>query len=564
MKIKWKIAIVSSLVILVMAAVTVMVSGIQVKKVIYNKTAEELQNYSDLGMASFEGAYIGDWHVEGDQLFKGEVLINDNYQVVDDLGNGTDILATVFLGDTRISTNVKDDSGKRAIGTKASEEVVNAVIKGGKEYHGTAVVAGKSAQTLYKPIKDASGKVIGMWFVGIYNEAVNKDIFNVFRALVILAVILLVIGAIVTNKLGDAISKAVNQVENNISRMEEGDFTFRFDDKLLYRKDEIGKIARSAKNMKEKLSDVLHNIQSESKTVKGVSNLTRNSMEEVHGSIEEISATTEQLSAGMEETSASTAQMNENTVSIEDEVSSMREKTKSGEELAAEIKRRADELKSDTTASKNRASDIYEKVNRQLRVSIEKTAAIEEVKELSNTILSISGQTNLLALNAAIEAARAGEAGKGFAVVADEIRKLAESTKEAVSRINEITMNVSDAVDGVVKDSRELLSFVDGQVLNDYQNMVDTSARYNTDAEQINQMINEINEVAENLYETIGLMRKTLEEITSATDEGAMGATDIAQKIVDITGKAEDVLARAATNKASAEKLDKMVSFFKI
>ena len=61
-----------------------------------------------------------------------------------------------------------------------------------------------------------------------------------------------------------------------------------------------------------------------------------------------------------------------------------------------------------------------------------------------------------------------------------------------------------------------------------------------------------------------GLMRKTLEEITSATDEGAMGATDIAQKIVDITGKAEDVLERAATNKASAEKLDNMVDFFKI
>ena len=564
MKIKWKITLVSSAVILVLAVATVICAKIQVKDLVYNKTFEELGNYSSMGMDVVNDVYPGDWHVEDGELYKGDIAIKDNFDAVDEFTEGTNVLATIFNGDTRVSTNLKDASGSRVVGTQASEEVVKTVIKQGKNFAGAAQVLGKSAQTFYIPLKDASGATVGMWFVGLYTSDVDEEVNGVVKVMIILAAVLLVLGIVISISLGNAISKAVNHVENNIEKMEEGDFTFRFDDGLLARKDEIGHIAVSAKNMKEKLSDILHNIKSESKTVKGVSNLTRNSMEEVHGSIEEISATTEQLSAGMQETSASTAQMNENTVSIEEEVANMREKTKNGEQLASEIKRRADDLKNDTTASKNRASDIYEKVNHQLRVSIEKTAAIEEVKELSNTILSISGQTNLLALNAAIEAARAGEAGKGFAVVADEIRKLAESTKEAVSRINEITMNVSDAVDGVVKDSRELLSFVDGQVLGDYQSMVDTSERYNSDADEINSMINEINEIAENLYDTIGLMRKTLEEITSATDEGAMGATDIAQKIVDITGKAEDVLDRAATNKASAEKLDKMVDFFKI
>lgn len=59
----------------------------------------------------------------------------------------------------------------------------------------------------------------------------------------------------------------------------------------------------------------------------------------------------------------------------------------------------------------------------------------DTVKEIVDTILSISGQTNLLALNASIEAARAGDAGKGFAVVADEIRALSEHTKDSAEQI---------------------------------------------------------------------------------------------------------------------------------
>lgn len=67
-----------------------------------------------------------------------------------------------------------------------------------------------------------------------------------------------------------------------------------------------------------------------------------------------------------------------------------------------------------------------------------KAEAVLRIKELSETILGISGQTNLLALNASIEAARAGEAGKGFAVVAGEIGVLAGNTNAAANEIQTI------------------------------------------------------------------------------------------------------------------------------
>ena len=562
MSIRKKIMIIPSLVILLLAVIVIGITVFKVNNLVMNETQAELEHYSSMGLALIDRIYPGEWRLEGSELYKGDVPIKGNFEAVDELTEGTDILATIFAGDTRVSTNVQNDKGERQVGTQASEEVIDTVLKKGETYSGSAKILGEDARTYYVPIKDNGGKSIGMWFVGKYSSEVNSQINSVVMLIIAVAAVLLVIGVFVSSKLGKAISSEIILVEDNISKMEKGDFGFMFDDTTLFRRDEVGEIAKSAKNMKEQVSRVLKSIQSESKTVKGVSNLTRNSMQEVNERIEDISATTEQLSAGMEETTASTENMNESTNLIEEEISNMKDKTLHGEQLAQEIKERADRLRTDTESSRDRAMEIYRQTNVQLKASIEKTSAIEEIRELSGSILSITAQTNLLALNAAIEAARAGEAGKGFAVVADEITNLAQNSKEAASQIEAITQNVSDAVESVVKDVKVLLKFVDGQVMDDYKAMVDTCIQYDNDATEFDNMVTDINLIAENLYDAILNMRKTLGEITVATEEGSTGAADIAGKIADVTARAEEVLMQAENSRNAAEKLHKQLEFF--
>lgn len=564
MKIKWKIVLASVAVIVVLTLSIVRFTYYEINSLMFSEKNQELLNYSNMGLELYNALDDGEWSIIDGMLYKGNVIINENYEVIDTFTKGTQVLVTIFQNDVRVATNVKDESGNRQIGTRASEAVVQQVIKQETSYIGTADILGKSAQTYYIPIKDNSGTVIGMWFVGIYTDVISEHINRVMLWIMLLAGVLLFIGMIVSYLLGNTIAKGIHMIQDRLHLMEEGKFDFQFEEKLLNRKDEVGAIARSSNNMQEKIVGIIKNIQLEAEHVKVIADKSLKEMEEVYENVEDISATTEELSAGMEETSASTEEMNASTYEIESEVSEMKERTLNGEKLAEEIKERAGRLKDETDISYQNAVDIYDRTNHQLRDSIKRAEAIEEIKVLSQTILQITSQTNLLALNAAIEAARAGEAGKGFAVVADEIRVLAENSKNAVSSINEITHNVSEAVEKVVQDASTLLEFVDNQVLKDYKMFVNTSLQYGQDADMVHDVVTEINTITEQLYSTIQQIRQAIDEITTATAEGAEGTTDIAGKVADIASKADDMLQQTMENQKSAEKLDEMVGFFQL
>jgi methyl-accepting chemotaxis protein len=97
--------------------------------------------------------------------------VNDNFEIVDDVQAMVGGTATVFqvFNDsyaTRISTNVKEADGSRAVGTRLQDNVFQRVAREGETYYGIRNLFGTDYVTAYEPIKDRTGKVVGILYVG--------------------------------------------------------------------------------------------------------------------------------------------------------------------------------------------------------------------------------------------------------------------------------------------------------------------------------------------------------------------------------------------------------------
>ncbi|WP_319506774.1 Cache 3/Cache 2 fusion domain-containing protein [uncultured Methanolobus sp.] len=117
---------------------------------------------------------IADNHLEvvdGKFSIEGGHVVNYNYEIVDNIQSMVGGTATVFQvidGEAvRISTNVIKDDGERAIGTTVSQPVYDAVVNKGETFYGGAWVVNAWYLTAYEPIKDGSGEIIGILYVGV-------------------------------------------------------------------------------------------------------------------------------------------------------------------------------------------------------------------------------------------------------------------------------------------------------------------------------------------------------------------------------------------------------------
>ncbi len=393
---------------------------------------------------------------------------------------------------------------------------------------------------------------------------VMSQVNSLTMTMIIISIIFLAISIAITLFIAGGISRPIKEASDYLNIVATGDFTGMIPMQLLEMNDETGTLAKAIDTMQESVKNIIKEVVNESSNVSQMLVDINSDMRKLNRSIEEISATTEELSATTEENAASTEEMSATSTEIEKAIESTAYRAQEGAATVSDINKMSENMKQKAISSREDTIEIYRKTKDDLQNAIEQSKEVDKINELSEAILAITSQTNLLALNAAIEAARAGEAGKGFAVVADEIRKLAEGSKNTVSRIQEVTKIILEGVNDLLSSSSEIMEFIDKKVLDDYESLVSTSEEYSKSSFIINDMVNEFSSTSEELLASMQNMVKAIDEIAIAANEEAEGATNIAQEVSAITEMSDHVIKLAYTAKERSELLLKAVSKFNI
>ena len=440
MRLAFKLSLTVSIPLLLITLIGIAISAGKQNSISKNLVEREVSGTA----AGVREAYIemadgADFAMSGDTLKKGNETLSENYELIDKLKQERDVELSIFYGDTRVLTTLKDSSGKREINKKMSKEIYDIIQRGESYFTDDLELFGVPYSGCYVPLyQPNSDKIVGSIFCGRsqaeVNAAVHSTIVSMALSMMGVFIVAIVIGMFVITRIAKHLDGAVDY----LGTLSKGALNLTVKKDLVVRKDEVGDIARAIQRLVESMRDIITNITTSSQALQGFSEEFSASFDRIAESINNVNIAVDEIANGSSSQAAETMSasqkvtqmgtaLDETTANVETLGSSsvkMREYNKTAAKNLDELSAISETTKSSVLLVQNQTNQTND--------------SAQEIREATELITDIANQTNLLSLNASIEAARAGENGRGFAVVADEIRNLSEQSRESAERIVEI------------------------------------------------------------------------------------------------------------------------------
>ena len=438
---------------------------------------------------------------------------------------------------------------------------------------------------------DIAGKdLIAANLESFAEEAQEQTTTMVARGFVtvsIVAVLITVASLIFSLRFSRRMTNRISSMHSVMGRLAERDLTARTSDD---RRDEIAGLANYTNDVLERMSGFIDSVKDAVEQARQLKDSLASGSLESASALNQISKNIESIKTQFdtlyENVSQSTRaieaiddKVNTLNVSIDSQAAAVNESATSMEEIHASIanvtrlsgERRdaAEKLTEDILEGSEHIQDANDSIR-----SI--TSEIGDVLEIIEIINGIAQQTNILSMNAGIESAHAGEAGRGFGVVAEEIRKLAESTTENASRIDDLLRSITDKIRGTLDltdRAAEMFEGIGHDVKTFSESMDEIVASMNevsggsdsvvSMTTQLSTITREIKRAADEIMQSSGTVRKAMASADSLSSEMSNGVAEIdhgAKEVLIALGTMSDV---SAQNRERMENLGVLVSEFR-
>ena len=318
------------------------------------------------------------------------------------------------------------------------------------------------------------------------------------------------------------LQKMVADIEKN-----QGDLSVRL---KISGKDEIGKVGRNVNAFIDTLQNVMGRITDSSLRMNQIIREVDDKVRSSNENSDDISTAMEELSASMISVADMVSGITKNMKEVEDRTKELSEKSDGLLSYSDTMDQNADKLKNDAILNKKNTGEIVTDIIGKLQTTIQESKKVEKVSELTNDILNIADQTNLLALNASIEAA--------------------------------INSTVIGTVQELIKNANALVTYMEQNILPDYDNFVCAGAQYNDDAVYINEVVEKFHQMAADLKQRTESVMEYISQIQRAVEEGSEGINLAAKNTATLSEEISHISSQIMHNKKIADVLSEEAEHF--